>query len=225
MIDLRQGSDGSSGKREACQICYKEGHVGSNCRKLLRTSQPVNNLTGQGTEILICQICKKRGHGADKCWFHDPQSYQSVTMRQERTICQLCSKSGHDAKSCQNNINNKINKVICQWCEKSGHSANNCWRKQNEQRYTENNTRVTCQICNNFGHTAKDCRSKIHQIESRNALFCRYCKEQGHVFEDCQTLASNNRRKKDNQGNLNSLSTSNITETQVNFIPAYVSEN
>jgi len=91
MTDLRQGSDGSSSKRETCQICYKEGHVDSNCRKLLRASQPVNNLTNQRTEILICQICKKCGHGADKCWFRDPQSCQSVTMIQERTIiCQLC---------------------------------------------------------------------------------------------------------------------------------------
>lgn len=47
--------------RETCQICYKEGHLASNCRKLTQLSQQsYNNNTSLGTEILICQICKKR---------------------------------------------------------------------------------------------------------------------------------------------------------------------
>lgn len=219
MTDLRQGIDSISGRqksnnlKEICQICYKEGHVGSNCKKYLQTSQQINNQIDVGTAILVCQICKKRGHGAEKCRFRDPQQRRPVNVVQGKIItCQLCLKSGHDAKSCrQNNTtnNNKIS-VICQWCERSGHSANNCWKKQNEQRYAGNKTRVTCQICNNFGHIAKDCRSKLNQqTGSRNSLFCRYCKEQGHLLENCQLRhASNFRKKENNQGNYNGPSTS-----------------
>ncbi|XP_070170586.1 uncharacterized protein [Polyergus mexicanus] len=215
MTDLRQGIAGrqkTNSLRETCQICYKEGHVGSNCRKYLQTPQQVNNQIDLGTAILICQICKKRGHGAEKCRFRDPQLRRPVNVVQGELItCQLCLKSGHDAKSCrQNNTNNNKISVICQWCERPGHSANNCWKKQNEQRYTENKTRVTCQICNNFGHIAKDCRSKLNQqTGSRNSLFCRYCKERGHLLENCQLRhASNFRKKENNQGNYNGPSTS-----------------
>jgi len=54
MTDLRQGN--ASGKiqnrsRGTCQICYKEGHLASNCRKLTQFS---SNNAGLGTEILIC---------------------------------------------------------------------------------------------------------------------------------------------------------------------------
>ncbi|KYN12084.1 hypothetical protein ALC57_15751 [Trachymyrmex cornetzi] len=55
MTDLRQNLENTSSKalntnklRETCQICYKEGHSASYCRKL----------TNFGTKILICQICK-----------------------------------------------------------------------------------------------------------------------------------------------------------------------
>ncbi|KYN35714.1 hypothetical protein ALC56_09914, partial [Trachymyrmex septentrionalis] len=36
--------------------------------------------------------------------------------------------------------------IICQWCDKPGHLANNYWKKQNEQRNSENKTRIVCQI-------------------------------------------------------------------------------
>ncbi|KYN29430.1 hypothetical protein ALC57_01126 [Trachymyrmex cornetzi] len=53
MTDLRQGPSNIAGKiTETCQICYKEGHSASNCRKV----------TNLGTEILLCQIYKKRGY-------------------------------------------------------------------------------------------------------------------------------------------------------------------
>ncbi|XP_025262227.1 uncharacterized protein LOC112637223 [Camponotus floridanus] len=138
MTDLRQGQETHSGQnkpriRETCQICYKEGHVASNCRKLTQSSS-LGQLPGAlGTEILICQICKKRVHSADKCRLRDPQYRQPVNVIQQRIItCQLCSKTGQDAKLCrQNNNNNQANKtsVICQWCDKTGHSANNYWKK------------------------------------------------------------------------------------------------
>ena len=123
MTDLRQrsGSDPDKTKaqptnliREICQVCSKEGHVASNCRKLTQLSS--QNKTDLGTEILICQICKKRGHAADKCRSRDPRSRQTVNVIQENLIsCQLCSKTGHDAKTCRQN-NNQISKpkVICQ---------------------------------------------------------------------------------------------------------------
>lgn len=73
MTDLRQGSDSSKSKtptathmKEMCQICLKEEHIASNCRKITQFLSQ-NYKTGAGTEILICQICKKRGHSADKC--------------------------------------------------------------------------------------------------------------------------------------------------------------
>ena len=129
MTDLRQGLSNAAGKtpdtnnqHETCQICYKEGHSASNCKKI----------TNLGTEILICQICKKRGHSADKCRFRDPRVQRSVNVIQENNItCQLCSKSGHNAKFCKtssniNNNNQNKSAIICQWCDKPGHSANNC---------------------------------------------------------------------------------------------------
>ncbi|KYN09795.1 hypothetical protein ALC57_18088, partial [Trachymyrmex cornetzi] len=169
MTDLRRGqvdiSDiTNTNKREICQICYKEGHLASNCRKL----------SNSGTEILICQICKKRGHSADKCRLRDPLTRQSVNILQESNIiCQLCPKSGHNAKNCRINNNSNQSKlsIICQWCEKPGHSANNCWKKQNEQRNSENKVTV-CQICNNFGYIAKDCQLKMGQNAARkDSLF------------------------------------------------------
>jgi len=120
--DLRQGQDTNSGQnkrriRETCQICYKEGHVASNCRKLTQSSSLGQIQGALETEILICQICKKRGHDADKCRLRDPQYRQPVNVIQPRIItCQLCSKNGHDAKLCRQNNNNQTNKtsVICQ---------------------------------------------------------------------------------------------------------------
>ncbi|XP_025267027.1 uncharacterized protein LOC112638849 [Camponotus floridanus] len=221
MTDLRQGQETHSGQnkpriRETCQICYKEGHVASNCRKLTQSSS-LGQLPGAlGTEILICQICKKRGHSADKCRLRDPQYRQPVNVIQQRIItCQLCSKTGHDAKLCrQNNNNNQANKtsVICQWCDKTGHSANNCWKKQNEQRNSINKTTVTCQICNKIGHIAKDCRTRTNSTPTTNS-FCRYCKAQGHLLENCQLrIASNNRWKEKDQGNYNGPSTSGVRQ-------------
>lgn len=200
--------------RETCQICFKEGHSASNCRKLTQYSlqghvfQP--NL---GTEILICQICKKRGHSADRCRQRDPRSRQTINVIQEKSgTCQLCSRTGHDAKTCrQGNLKQQFNKplVICQWCDKTGHSANNCWKKQNEQRNSGNNTNIVCQICDNFGHIAKNCRSKVNTALSPDNLFCRYCKEQGHTLDNCQArIASNKRRKEISQGNYTGPSTS-----------------
>lgn len=214
MTDLRQGQSSSSGKssntnrlRETCQICYKAGHLASNCRNLTQFSQQSYNKPALGTEILICQICKKRGHSADKCRLRDPQNRRSVNVVQESIVCQLCSKSGHNAKSCRtNNTSNQVkSSTICQWCDKPGHSANNCWKKQNEQRNENYKSKVTCQICNNFGHIAKECRSKLEQkTTSKDTPFCRYCKEQGHLLENCELrIASNNRRKFINQGNSN----------------------
>ncbi|KYQ52696.1 hypothetical protein ALC60_08178 [Trachymyrmex zeteki] len=195
--------------RETCQICYKEGHSTSNCRKL----------TNFGTAILVCQICKKRGHSADKCRFRDPQARQSVNVLQgNNIICQLCSKPGHNAKNCRTNNNSNLNKssVICQWCDKSGHSANNCWKKQNEQHNAVNKIKVVYQICNNFGHNAKDCRSKVGQnaVSSDSSfLYCRYCKGQGHLLESCELrIASNNRRKINEQGNSDGPSKSNAPQ-------------
>jgi hypothetical protein len=226
MTDLRQGQSVHSGQnrpphtnrlREICQICYKEGHAANNCRKL--NNQPLSQNQNQarlGTEILICQICKKRGHSADKCRLRDPQARQPINVVQEKPItCQLCSKIGHNAKTCrQGNISQQPPKTIvtCQWCDKPGHSANNCWKKQNEQRNSANNFKITCQICNNFGHSAKDCRSKTNSTPtSKNNLYCRYCKEQGHLLDNCQLrIASNNRRKGNEQGNDNGPSTSGV---------------
>ncbi|KYQ60105.1 hypothetical protein ALC60_00849 [Trachymyrmex zeteki] len=207
MTDLRQGHSNTAGKipdtvrlRETCQICYKEGHSASNCRRIVNLEN----------EILICQICKKRGHSADKCRLRDPRTHRSVNVIQgNNIICQLCSKSGHNAKFCKTNSNNTNNNnqnkpsVIYQWCDKPGHSANNCWKKQNDQRNSGNKEKTVCQICNNFGHIAKDCRSRIGQNTiSSSSLFCRYCKEQGHFLDNCELhIASNNRRRVSNQGN------------------------
>jgi len=221
--DLRQGQ-GTSNKtsstnnsQEICQICYKIGHLASNCRKLPHFSLQTPNKNNLGPDILICQICKKRGHGADKCRLRDPETRQSIKIVQDSKItCQLCSKSGHNAKGCRiNNVNNQIKpSVICQWCDKPGHSATNCWKKQNEQRNIENKTKTVCQLCNNFGHVAKDCRSKAGQnAASKDSLFCRYCKEQGHLLENCEVrIASNNRRKANEQGNSSGPSTLGVQQ-------------
>ncbi|KYQ60768.1 hypothetical protein ALC60_00172, partial [Trachymyrmex zeteki] len=216
MTDLRQGHSNTAGKisdtnklLETCQICYKEGHSASTCRKI----------TNLGTEILICQICKKRGHSADKCRLRDPRTQRPVNVIQgNNIICQLCSKSGHNAKFCKisNNNQNKPS-IICQWCDKPGHSANNCWKKQNEQGNSENKAKIICQICNNFGHVAKDCRSKMRQdATSSGALFCRYCKEQGHLLDNCELrIASNNKRRVNNQGNSDGPSKSGKNAAEV----------
>ncbi|KYN19887.1 DNA-binding protein HEXBP [Trachymyrmex cornetzi] len=192
--------DLSSDSRASCQICYKQGHIATECRRLKYDL---------GTEILVCQICKKRGHGADKCRLRDPRPSRPVNVLQSNTIsCQLCSKPGHNAKMCQNNNNNvnfSLNKnpVVCQWCDKSGHLATNCWQRQNSERNFDNQVKITCHICNNPGHIARDCRSKLNQqSNSKNSIFCRYCKETGHLLEACQLrIASNNRRKTTHQGN------------------------
>ncbi|KYN16060.1 hypothetical protein ALC57_11690 [Trachymyrmex cornetzi] len=108
MTDLRQGQtvragpsplkDLSSDSRASCQICYKQGHVATECRKLKYYL---------GTEILVCQICKK--HGADKCRLRDLRPSRPVNVLQSNIIsCQLCSKPGHNAKMCRNNNNNVI---------------------------------------------------------------------------------------------------------------------
>ncbi|KAL6259353.1 hypothetical protein P5V15_009268 [Pogonomyrmex californicus] len=193
MSDLRRGNiakmQNISLQRETCQICYKDGHLASNCRKFIQNSQ-------QNYEILICQICKKRGHDASKCRMRDPQSRRTVNVIRENTIvCQLCFKTGHNAKSCRSTNQNKP-LLICQWCDRQGHSANNCWKKQNKLRATENKARIICQNCNNAGHTARDCRSRMDQTTSNNNTpFCRYCKTQGHLLENCELrTASNNRR-------------------------------
>ena len=212
MTELRQGSGSSNDKnllKETCQICYKEGHTASNCRKFGQSSPPNPTQVDLGTEILICQICKKRGHSADKCRSRDPQSRRSINAIQGSTlICQLCSKSGHNAKSCRININSNqnYNTITCQWCDKQGHSAKNCWKKQNEQiqKYSRNK-QTTCQICDNYGHIAKDCRAKFNQ-STNNTLLCRYCKEYGHFLENCQIRIDNN-RKKNEQGNFKGPST------------------
>ena len=213
MKNLRQGRVVNIGvspankERETCQICFKEGHAASNCRKLAQFSLQGHDFqTTQGTEILICQICKKRGHSADKCRLRDPRARQPVNVIQEKVIsCQICSKVGHDAKTCQENNSKQRTKpsVVCQWCDKPGHSASSCFKKQNEERNSENRPKVTCQLCDKFGHGAKDCRVKLNQLMTpKNNTFCRYCKEQGHLLENCQLrIASNNRRKENNQGN------------------------
>jgi len=224
--DLRQGHNMKSGQNKSggvtinpggtCQICHKEGHLATNCRKLISTPQTKSDL---GTEILICQICKKRGHGADKCRFRDPSSSRPVNVVQTNIVtCQLCSKPGHNAKTCRssNNVNFIANKnpIVCQWCDKTGHLANNCWKKQNAERTSENKSKICCQICNNFGHVAKDCRSKLNQqSSSRDNVFCRYCKETGHLLENCELrIASNNRRKINEQGNANGPSKSGVQQ-------------
>ncbi|KYN01910.1 DNA-binding protein HEXBP [Cyphomyrmex costatus] len=213
MTDLRQGQGGGSGQgqrrdtisplKESCQICHKEGHVAINCRKLTSVSQPKPDF---GTEILICQICKKRGHNADKCRFRDPRSSRPVNVLQiDKVPCQLCSKSGHNAKTCRinNNLSQNKNSITCQWCDKSGHLASNCWKKQNSERDSDNKTKIVCQMCNNFGHIARNCRSNLNQSQNaKDNAFCRYCKETGHLLESCKLrIASNNRRRTDNQGN------------------------
>ncbi|KYQ60543.1 DNA-binding protein HEXBP [Trachymyrmex zeteki] len=210
MTDLRQGptiragpnllKDLASDSTASCQICHKQGHIASECRKLKYAS---------GIEILICQICKKRGHSADKCRLRDPCPSRLVNVLQSNIIsCQLCSKPGHNAKTCRNNnnVNFSLNKnsTVCQWCDKSGHLAANCWQRQNSERNFDNKSKIICHICNNPGHIARDCRSKINsQDNSKDSIFCRYCKETGHLLEACQLrIASiNNRRKTTQQGN------------------------
>ena len=224
MSDLRQGRSSSADRestisrsRETCQICHKEGHSASKCRKLIQPTQQNHTESNLGTEILICQICKKRGHSADKCRFRDPQTRRSVkAIRENNIICQLCSKSGHDAKSCRANKNNTQNKpsLVCQWCDKTGHTANNCWKKQNEQRGEGNKSKIVCQICNNFGHIAKDCRSSTKvNAAFKDSVTCRYCKERGHLLENCELrIANNNRRKANDSGNVSGPSTSGVQQ-------------
>jgi hypothetical protein len=224
ITDLRQGKNNAPGQasvitqsRETCQICHKEGHSASKCRKLTQTAQQGLDKINLGTEILICQICKKRGHSADKCRLRDPQGRQPVKLIQETNIiCQLCSKPGHNAKSCRTNKTDIQNKpsVICQWCDRPGHTATNCWKKQNEQRNTENKPRIVCQNCNNFGHIARDCRSNPRvNTTPKDSVICRYCKEQGHLLENCELrIASNNRRKANSSGNADGPSTSGVQQ-------------
>lgn len=197
MTDLRKGTNiqnhaqGSNKTMDVCQICYKVGHIASDCRKLSQNKMEVGN------EILICQICKKRGHSADKCRLRDPQARNFVkTVQGNAIICQLCSRSGHNAKACQNDKNNIKPNLICQWCDKPGHAANNCWKKQN----SANNPRIICQMCNNIGHSAKECRAGSVQ-KSVDKIFCHYCKKQGHMLNTCQLRLANNNRIDNRQGN------------------------
>jgi len=114
MSDLRQGqgtsikTSNTNNSQENCQICYKNGHLASNCRKLTHFSLQTPNKSSLGIDILICQICKKRGHSADKCRLRDPETRQSIKIVQEnKIICQLYSKSDHNANACR--INNMSN--------------------------------------------------------------------------------------------------------------------
>ncbi|XP_020292805.1 nucleolin-like [Pseudomyrmex gracilis] len=97
-------------------------------------------------------------------------------------------------------IEQRISRNLDVQCDKTGHSAKDCWKKQNEQRNRSQPLRTVCQICNNYSHTAKECR--LNQSRSISGSFCRYCKEPGHFLENCELrIASNNRRKENNQGN------------------------
>ncbi|KYN50254.1 Zinc finger CCHC domain-containing protein 13, partial [Cyphomyrmex costatus] len=140
--------------------------------------------------------------------------------------CQLCSKSGHNAKTCRisNNLSQNKNSITYQWCDKSGHLASNCWKKQNSERDSDNKTKIVCQMCNNFGHIARNCRSNLNQSQNaKDNAFCRYCKETGHLLESCKLrIASNNRRRTDNQGNSqgplkSGKNISNIRQVTVNL--------
>lgn len=225
MTDLRQGQrersdhtpcDSASTLKENCQICHKEGHVATNCKKFTSISQLKPDL---GTEILVCQICRKRGHGADKCRFRDPRSSRPINVLQTNIEnCQLCSKPGHIAKTCRssNNVNFSVNKhpVNCQWCDKPGHLASSCWKRQNADSGQNNKSKFVCQVCNNFGHVAKGCRLNLNQQQNiTDNIFCRYCKETGHLIESCKLrIASNNHRKNDNQGNFQGPSKSGVQQ-------------
>lgn len=104
MTDLRQGISSRNKAltsiitNGSCQICHKEGHITSNCRRINQ-----NNIkTDLGNEILICQICKKRGHGAEKCRFRDSHESSSKdcsrkcsdlsTLFKTRSRCQSMQK-------------------------------------------------------------------------------------------------------------------------------------
>ena len=192
--------------RDMCQLCFKEGHAAKNCGNLLQQPQQVPTRTDLGTPIEIYQICKKRRHNADRYRFQVAQTRQPInTIQRSIVICQLCSKIVHDVKLCRISEQNNKGRIICHWCDRSGHSANNCWKKQTDQRNSQNQeTRTLCPVYNNFGHLGRDCRSRMNQpVQTRNH-FCRYCKEQGHLLEDCESsIASNKRRQENNQGNFN----------------------
>ncbi|KYN17601.1 hypothetical protein ALC57_10116 [Trachymyrmex cornetzi] len=132
--------------------------------------------------------------------------------------CKSCDASyvGQTCRQLKSRITEHKNHIrtTCQWCDKPSHSANNCWKKQNEQHNPVNKVKVVCQICNNFGHNARDCRSKIGQnAASSDSLFCRYCKGQGHLLESCELrIASNNRRKINEQGNSDGPSKSDVAQ-------------
>ncbi|KAL0128585.1 hypothetical protein PUN28_003740 [Cardiocondyla obscurior] len=199
--DLRYGKISSTPKplntdrpREICQLCLKEGHAASTCKKL---ASHTGNYFSLPNEILVCQICKKRGHSADKCRQRETNNRRFINIIQENTSnCQLCNKPGHNAKNCRfNNSNQNRTVLICQWCEKSGHTANNCWKKQQESRITGQKPRTVCQICDGFGHLAKECRNNARQNSSKETEYCRYCKKDGHVLENCELRITNNKRR------------------------------
>jgi len=79
-------------------------------------------------------------------------------------------------------------------------------KKGNAERISKNKSKICCRICNNFGHVAKECDSKLNQQSiSRDNVFYHYCKETGHLLENCKLrIASNNRRKINEQENANS---------------------
>jgi len=81
MLDLRQDTSNKISNtnhlQKICQICYKERHLASNCRKLIHFSLQTFNKSNLETEILICQKYKKRRYSADKCQLRDSQIRQS----------------------------------------------------------------------------------------------------------------------------------------------------
>jgi len=212
ITDIRQGKSYSLPKstdrsRETCQLCHKEGHNASSCRRLNSSLTNNNNVPN---EILICQICRKRGHSADKCRQRETNNRRFINVINENiSNCQICDKPGHNAKSC------RLNKpsLVCQWCDRSGHTANDCWKKQQEQRGVVNRTRITCQICNRYGHSANECQSNTRQNNKKDSEFCRYCKKNGHVLDNCELrIANNKRREAFNAGNASGPSKTGVQQ-------------
>ncbi|KYN29284.1 hypothetical protein ALC57_01287 [Trachymyrmex cornetzi] len=113
MTDLRQGHSNTASKKpdtnklhETCQICYKEGHSASNCRKIT-IQRPVKVIQGNN---IICQLCFKFGHNAKFCKTNS--NINNNIQNKSSIICQWCDKSGHSANNCwkkQNEQNNSKN--------------------------------------------------------------------------------------------------------------------
>ncbi|KAL6254071.1 hypothetical protein P5V15_014688 [Pogonomyrmex californicus] len=209
MSDLRRGNlpktQNINLSREVCQLCHKDGHLASNCKRFAQNPQQNFSKLSLNNEILICQICKKkRGHDASKCRMRDLQFRRPINDYDSRKndylsiMLQIRTRS----KSMPATL---VNSLICQWCDRHGHSVNNCWKEQNEQRVIGDMHRIICQNCNNLGHIVKDSRSEINQNSGKdNIPFCRYCKEQGHLLENCELrIASNNQRMAKNLINSN----------------------